>query len=120
MGLDLVGLCVSSQKTAISWSRQKRERKKKTEVEVPLGSFCISCNSSRHKKIGRAGGWPQNKGQEQEGGTHCNFHVLFRVPRPKEMLFFFFPSQRGTGDANFISLDPSSFGLQRAGGRKQG
>lgn len=87
MGLDLVGLCVCHHRKR-QLAGLGKGKKNKTEVEVPLRSFCISCNSSRHKKIGRAGGWPQNKGQEQEGGAHCNFHILLRVPSPKEMLFF--------------------------------
>lgn len=116
-------VCVSSQKTAISWSRQKRGREK-TETEAPLEPFCNLRSPATlpdiKRQAGQVGG-PRTRGQGQEGGAHCNSHFLLRVPHQKEMGFFkALGSQRGIGDANFISLDPGSFGLQQAVGRKQG
>lgn len=71
--------------------------------------------------IGRTGGWSQNTGSRdrREGPiavltTSSGFHI-----RKRWVFFQGTGSQRGIGDANFISLDPSSFGLQQAGGRKQ-
>jgi hypothetical protein len=86
-----------------------------TESKASPGSSCGNKND-------RQDGWvvPEHGEQGQEGGAYCRPHNLLRVPHQKEMGFFQGTgSQRGIGDANFISLDPSSFGLQQAGGRKQ-
>lgn len=52
MGLDLVGLCVyHHKKRQLAGLGRKGKEKKITEVEVPLGSFCISCNSRQGRWV---------------------------------------------------------------------
>lgn len=103
---DPLGFCGwSPQKTAISWSEQRR----------------ASSGFSYGDKNDRQGRWvvPEHGDRDRRDGpiadlaTSSGFHIR------KRCFFQGTGSQRGIGDANFISLDPSSFGLQQAGGRKR-
>ena len=69
-------------------------------------------------EVGQADGQHRKRGWERTGTPACVSVFCLQLPVVKTQHFQVPGSQRGTGDANFISLDPSSLRLQQAGGRK--
>lgn len=81
-------------------------------------THCSPWGPSAARLSRRAGRWEApNWGWERREDPLAILTSLFHSPLQSRLCVT--NSQRGTGDANFISLDPSSLRLQQAGGRTQ-
>jgi hypothetical protein len=90
------------------WRQRENEQTTYRSLKAPLQPGLPAAGETL--KGGQVGGTEQEDQERREGPltiltSYSDLHVTC--------------SQRGIENANFISLDPSSFGLQQAGGRKQ-
>ena len=95
-------------------ARVCHNRSNSTTTTGPLRPQPCRDSGSKRRQVGSA-----ERGAGREGGPPPLCFCLLPSARVVKTPHFHVPgSQRGTGDANFISLDPSSLRLQQAGGRK--